>query len=403
MLRAPTGSSLDPSHSAATWATAAFRSPAEPAFLADLDTPALVLDRTVLDRNVADMKVQARRLGVQLRPHMKTAKSSAIALRAFASEPIAVSTLAEARYFADAGFRDILIPNLIDVRKLARLAELQASGVAVTLTVADVGGAMAICGAAERLEADFPVMIEIESGGKRTGIDPGADELIAIARTLDDGRRTSIAGVLTYAGQSYGCSGAAALRDVATVERDATVGAAQRIRSAGLPCPVVSVGSTPTAVHADDMTGVSEIRPGNFVFFDLMQVQLGCCAIERIAVSVLATVLSVDSAAGLAVVDAGTLALSKDGGVMPGSGAPGYGLVLTAGSPQTAPLQVTKLNQEHGLIEAEPASLGGLRPGQRVRILPYHSCMTAAAYDRYYVTDGGDEIVGVWSRIGGWA
>jgi D-serine deaminase-like pyridoxal phosphate-dependent protein len=185
------------------------------------------------------------------------------------------------------------------------------------------------------------------------------------------------------------------------------VRAAERLRSAGLPCPVVSAGSTPTAVHARSLEGVTEMRPGNYMFFDLQQVGLGVCSQDDIAVSVLAAVTGHKKSFNRAVIDAGALALSKDLGANETLPEVGYGLVCDSRSGQPLPgVRVASVSQEHGWLEMaskeQAFPFAALPVGQRVRVLPNHSCLTAAMYDRYYVIDGGEQIVAEWPRVSGW-
>ncbi|MEE8504626.1 MAG: hypothetical protein V3S40_00220, partial [Kiloniellales bacterium] len=174
--------------------------------------------------------------------------------------------------------------------------------------------------------------------------------------------------------------------------------------------PVVSVGSTPTAVHARSLDGVTEMRPGVYVFNDVFQAEIESCAMSDIAVTVLATVTGQQRARGEILIDAGGLALSKDRSTAVAPRDVGYGLVVDAAGGDSLPaLQVARVSQEHGVV----AAMGGgdlpfeaLAPGARVRVLPNHACFTAAAYEFYYVVDGGpgagDEVVAEWPRVNGW-
>jgi len=375
--------------------------------LAELKTPALVLDRGVLARNCAAMAARAAAHGLRLRPHLKTAKSAEVARLATAGQfgGVTVSTLAEARYFAARGFRDITYAVGIVPGKLDEVARLQRDGARLTL-LAD--SAEAVAGAAERaaaLDAGFRLLIEIDTGGRRGGVAPDSGELIALARAIAAAPGLELEGVLTHAGQSYACQGAAQVRAVAEAERAGVVAAAERLRAGGLRCPVVSAGSTPTAVHAESLEGVTELRPGVYVFFDLDQVGIGACALEDIALTVLASVIGHNRRAERILIDAGALALSKDVSAGAFMSHVGYGLVCPAGA--SAPLDglyVAEVHQEHGLIAAARGAppYDSLPVGAQVRILPNHACITAAAHAAYQVVDGGDEVVDRWERVNGW-
>lgn len=374
--------------------------------LDQLQTPALLLDRPVLERNIAAMTGRAKRHGVVLRPHMKTAKSAQIASLATAGNKggICVSTVAEAEYFARHGFRDITYAFGIVPQKIDRLAKLRAEGVDVRLLIDDAANVKAVADRAKALGASFDVQIEIDSGQNRGGLKPDDPRLIDVGWALAGSSALRFLGVLTHGGHSYDCRGAADCRRVAEEERAAIVGAAERLLASGLPCLEVSPGATPNAVHAARLDGVTEIRPGNYMFFDLHQTGIGSCTADEIAVSVLATVVGHNRAHNRIVIDAGGLALSKDTGAnepLPGTG---YGWVMDlSGKTRIGDLRVGRVSQEHGQIESDsPLPFDRLPIGALVRILPNHSCMTAAAYEHYNVLAGGTEVVDRWDRINGW-
>jgi D-serine deaminase-like pyridoxal phosphate-dependent protein len=366
--------------------------------LHDLPTPCLVLDKARLERNLTLMSDRMRRRGVALRPHLKTAKSGEVARMATANEAggITVSTLAEAEYFVERGFRDVLIAAAQAPSKLDRAGRLTEKGATVTLVADHPDLARSI---AEH-PAPFRALVEIDSGDHRAGVDAGSGEVLAIARAMGD----KLAGVMTHAGHSYDCRDIPSIRAVAENERQAVVLAASQLRSGGLRCEVVSVGSTPTMTHAEDLSGVTEGRPGVYMFQDLFQAAIGSCTKDDIAVTVLASVIGVDDEEGRFLVDAGALALSKDRSTQATARDAGYGEVWgLGGEPLEGGWTIARAWQEHGM--ATPAN-GGARPplpiGGRVRIGPNHACITAAAHDRYYVVDGGVEVVGTWDRVNGW-
>jgi len=379
--------------------------------LGDLPTPCLVLDRTRLARNVARMAARAKALGVRLRPHLKTAKSVDVALLVHGGEPgpITVSTLAEAAHFAAAGFGDILYAVGIVPAKLERAAKIMARAPALTLILDDLETARAVVARAGALGARFNVAIEIDTGGGRAGIAPDAPELQAVARTLADAGM--LAGVMAHAGHSYGCADIGEIVAVAEAERAGVVRAAERVRAAGLKCAMVSVGSTPTALHAGHLAGATEMRPGNFVFFDLFQHGLGMCAAEDLAVSVLASVIGHHRQRNHVLLDAGALALSKDTGANARLAQVGFGLVRGTNSPgPRADVAVLDVHQEHGILSQRngldataPLPFAEFPLGSKLHVLPNHVCMTAAGYDRYYVVDGPDDtVVAEWPRVAGW-
>ncbi|MFN8760623.1 MAG: alanine racemase [Tagaea sp.] len=378
--------------------------------IADLPTPSLVLDRARLNRNAQRMRERARELGVILRPHLKTSKSAEVARTTHggAVGPVTVSTLAEAEYFAARGFLDILYAVGVAPAKLDRVAALRARGVDLKIVTDEPAVAAAIVERGRALGATFRVLIEIETGGERAGVLPDSPELLEIGGMLAGAGM--LAGVMAHAGHSYSSDSIAEIAAIAEDERAGVVRAAERLRAAGYGVDIVSVGSTPTALHARHLTGVTEMRPGVYLFFDLFQTGLGMCKTEDVAVGVLASVTGHRTARKQLLLDAGGLALSKDVGANRHMDGVGYGLLRKPGDALPAkPLSVLDVHQEHGIVGA-PNGLDAIDPfpyadypiGAKVLVLPNHVCMTAAMYDRYHVVDGGDEIVAVWDRVNGW-
>ena len=369
----------------------------------ELTTPALILDRTRLERNAARMRDHVAKLGVKLRPHVKTSKSIDVlrVLAGGADVPITVSTLAEARYFFAHGVTDILYAVGIAPVKLPEVANLIRAGcrLRVILDTLEAADAVRAFVAAEGVPIE--ALIEIDSDGHRAGVDPRDDLLMEIGERLGP----SLAGVMSHAGASYDCRQQSEFEAVAEQERALTVRAAERLRAAGLPCPIVSVGSTPSVSYARDLTGVTEARVGVYAFHDLVQSELGTCSIDDIAVGVLASVNGHNRHHGRVLIDAGFLALSRDHGTADLPIDWGYGAVCDPVSGAIIDgVTVSSTNQEHGIITARSGSIDFDRfpIGARVRVLPNHACATAAAYDRYHVTDGGEQIAAVWERVNGW-
>jgi D-serine deaminase-like pyridoxal phosphate-dependent protein len=363
--------------------------------VADLPTPCLVLDRAILLRNIARMAETLAHQGVPLRPHMKTAKSIDVARLALVGQPggITVSTLAEAEYFAAHGIADILYAVGITPQKLAQVAKLNEAGARIAVITDDPDTASAIAAHPGAPRA----LIEIDTGEARGGVGPDDDALPEIAARLGP----HLAGVMTHAGHSYAGRTPADMARIAEAERDGVVRAAQRLRAAGHAVPIVSMGSSPTALHAEALPGVTEIRAGVYMFGDLFQAEIATHDLADIAVTVLASVIG--RRHGQVLIDAGGIALSKDRSTQATPLDYGYGLALDVdGKPTLGPSVVTRAYQEHGVVALSPAVTEPLPIGAKLRIAPNHTCMTVAAHDRYYVTDGGTEIVAVWPRVNGW-
>lgn len=375
--------------------------------LETLETPCLVLDTERMERNIARLRSRLDGLGVSLRPHLKTSKSAEVARRVMTTPegPATVSTLKEAEQFASAGVRDMIYAVGITPSKLARVLELRARGVDLVVILDNVDQARAVAEASITSGMRTPAMIEIDCDGHRSGVAPANQALLLeIGQTLAAG--AELRGVLTHAGDSYKGGGPQAQERFAEAERAAVVEAAQFLRASGLPCPVVSVGSTPTAHHALDLSGVTEVRAGVFVFFDLFMAGVGICQIDDIAMSVMATVIGHQREKGWIITDGGWMSLSRDRGTSKQAVDQGYGLVCDIEGKLYSDIIVADANQEHGILAARPGSgaqLPDLAVGDRVRILPNHACATGAQHDAYHVVRGTSHTVEArWSRFGGW-
>lgn len=372
-----------------------------------LDTPRLILDADRLERNAAHMRTRCAELGVILRPHLKTAKSADVARVAAggAQGPITVSTLAEAEYFATAGWRDILYSTAIAPAKLARADRIQReTGAGLLIVVDDRDAATMIGQAAAARDARFGVLIEVDCGEHRGGIAPASPDLLAIADAIATcAPHLELMGVMTHAGHSYSFAEPEPVRALAEVERRAAVSSAEYLRARGHPCPIVSIGSTPTVLLAGHLAGVTEVRAGIYLFYDLSQFSRGVCSLDDIAVSVLATVIGHQHNGPSLILDAGALALSKDVGANRFMPEAGYGFVCDAATLEPlGSLAVSVVHQEHGNVPLPDESWFERLPiGSLVRILPNHACLTCAAYASYDVLQNGG-ITAQWPRTGGW-
>ncbi|NDZ13522.1 alanine racemase [Variovorax sp. WS11] len=374
--------------------------------LEQLETPALLLDPARMDRNIERMRNQARRLGVTLRPHVKTNKSMDVTRRMMETPegPITVSTLREADYFAAHGVKDILYAVCIAPNKLDHVMRLQDQGVRLTLILDSMEAARVLAQCAHEAQRHFELLIEVDSDGHRSGVNPDSGELLSIAQFLE-AAGIPVQGILTHAGSSYDCTSTDAICAMAEQERAAAVHAAQRLRAAGIACPVVSVGSTPTALFAERLEGITEVRAGVFVFFDLFMAGLNVCGVDDIALSVLATVIGHQREKGWTILDAGWMAMSRDRGTARQPVDQGYGLVCDLDGRPLEDLILVGANQEHGIMAHRSGKIEGalqLPVGAQVRILPNHACPTAAQYDHYKVLGPGHEIEATWPRISGW-
>ncbi len=380
--------------------------------LADPGTPFAALDHVRLLRNIERLATRVQSLGVVLRPHVKTAKCLEVAGLLFDGRPgpITVSTLAEAEAFADAGYRDIVYAVGIAPDKLARVAALIARGVDITVLIDSITQAAAVAQLSRETGLRLPALIEIDCDGHRGGIRADDPVLVEVGSTVND--PGELRGVLTHAGESYFADTPEALALAAENERAVATRAADVLRDAGLPCPVVSVGSTPTAHAAADLRGVTEVRAGNYVFFDLVMLGIGVCGIDDLALSVVVTVIGHRVDKGWIITDGGWMAMSRDRGTARQRVDQGYGVVTTLDGIPYPDLVMSDASQEHGVLTVRAGSsapLPDLPIGTRVRILPNHACATAAQHDGYRVINvtgsppGTAPVINaVWPRVNGW-
>ncbi len=372
--------------------------------IAELPTPAAVVDLDRLERNCARMGERVTRLGARLRPHVKTHKCAEAARLQVRGHfgGITVSTLAEARAFAAAGFRDITLAVPIAPRRIAEAAELARRLDRFTLLTDSepVVDELEACAAAQGVR--LAVMLKVDCGYHRAGVDPTSEASVALAARIARSPGLDFRGVLTHAGHAYRCRSAAEVAAVAAQERSITVTFAERLRRAGIAVPELSIGSTPTIALATDLTGVTEVRPGNYVFFDAFQAAIGSCTLDDAAFFVLATVIGSYPERGVALLDAGALALSKDEGPRHVDPECGYGVLIDPRSRRALPdVKLHALSQEHGHVRGDAAAIAALPVGATVAIVPNHSCLAAALFERFAVASG-DDVVAEWRPARGW-
>lgn len=350
-----------------------------PRSIHDLSTPAVVVDLDVLERNVARMAARARESGVRLRPHAKTHKCPEIARmqRAAGAWGLSVAKVGEAEVFADAGFDDLFVAYpVVGEDKGRRLLELSERA-RVAVGVDSLDGARTLAGPCRAAGRRLDVLLKVDVGYGRVGVLP--ERAAEVARSVVELPGLHLRGVFTHAGHGYAAASRDAVDAIARQEGELLARAAEALRGAGLAVEEVSVGSTPTAPTAMRVPGVTECRPGNYVFHDASQVELGTCPVEDCSLTILATVVSVP-APGRAVVDAGSKTLSSDP-LRPRPG--GYGRVLGRTS------RIEALSEEHGVLAVAEGE--SFRVGERVRLLPNHACVVANLHDRL-VGVSGDRV-----------
>ena len=352
--------------------------------IADLETPSVVVDLDVVERNVSRMAESARQSGVRLRPHAKTHKIPEVARLQLAAgaSGISLAKTGEAEVFAAAGIDDIFLAYpIVGADKAKRLLAV-AERARLAIGADSVEGASSVAGVFHAAGRRIDVLLKVDSGYHRIGVEPSA--ALAVARRLADVPGLALRGIFTHAGQAYVEETPAGVAAVARQEGEILSAVADEIRGAGIPIEEVSVGSTPTARGAMQVRGVTECRPGNYVYHDASQVSLGTCGIEDCALTVVATVVSVPSA-DRAVLDCGSKTLSSDSLRPRGEG---HGWILGRES------RLDRLSEEHGVVRV--AAGESFRVGERVRVLPNHACVVSNLHDRV-VLARGENVEGEWS------
>ncbi|HEY0591102.1 MAG TPA: alanine racemase [Thermoanaerobaculia bacterium] len=367
--------------------------------IAEIPTPAFLVDRARFAANCDAMRAKAAASGVGFRPHVKTHKTLEGARLQLGAPrgPITVSTLAEAEFYAAAGFDDITYAVPIDPGKLDRAAALGRT-IRLNLLLDHPAGLAAMEAFASSHRLRFPVFLKVDSGARRAGVDPSSGESVAFARRLKESPAVDLRGLLTHAGHSYAARSRAEIEPVAAGEAGVLTSFRDAIGDRSLRR---SIGATPTASVVDRIPPSEEVRPGNYVFYDAFQAAIGSCALDACAASVLAAVVSVYPEQNKVIVDAGALALSKDAGPVHVDPEFGYGRVCDLDL-RPLPLKVFSISQEHGQIRGEgPIDFARMTVGTKLRIIPNHSCLTAALFDRYWVIEQG-RVVDEWRPVRGW-
>ena len=374
--------------------------------LKDLFTPCLILDRGKLDDNIRKLKSIVSKQKIDFRPHLKTAKCleiTKILVKEFGPRAM-VSTIEELEQLKSSGINDFLYSVAIVPNKLDRIARNLSNNCKITVSVDNISTAQELVTFYKTTGNRITAVIELDLDGHRSGVRPYANEqLIKISKCLDE--FDLFRGVMSHAGESYGLSNEEDINNCAKNEANQTLMAAETIQKVGINCELVTIGSTPTALSGSKNIGITELRAGVFIFFDLVQSGVGVCELNEIALSVLTTVISINIEIDAIIVDSGWMALSRDRGTSSQEINYGYGQVCDEHGELIEDLIVTNVQQEHGIIkvrEGSDAKLPNLKPGDLLRILPNHACATAAAHSRYHVVNREDKSIKIWDRFSGW-
>jgi D-serine deaminase-like pyridoxal phosphate-dependent protein len=354
-----------------------------------LDTPALIVDLDRLDHNIASMVHQARRAGLALRPHFKTHKSTAIARRQLAAGAvgITVAKLDEAEALIDDGIEAsiLLAYQVVAAPKIDRAIRLAAKG-RLILAIDSAAGATTLARSASAAGIRLDVWIEIDSGLKRCGV--VVAEAAALAHLVSGIDALRLTGMFTHAGQSYAAKDEGEVEAIAALEASSVVDAALSTRAIGIPVETVSAGSTPTARFLTSASGLTEMRPGTYVFYDELQVALGTTQHEHCALSVATTVIS-RPAADRAVIDAGSKTFGLDQGAHSSSLLTEYGHLVDATG------ALVRLSEEHGVLEIPTDS--PIAIGDRIRVVPNHACPVSNLGRSFYGIRGRtvEEVISI--------
>ena len=368
----------------------------------DLTTPAFLVDEAVVSQNCVAMREKARRSGTGFRPHMKTHKTLEIARMQLGPEggPMTVSTLAEAEFYADGGFDDITYAVPVSPDKLRRAVALARRIRRLNLLTDSLEVLRAMEDFHARQGGVFHVFLKVDCGYHRAGVDPESEQGMRLALAMSSSKAVHFEGLLTHAGHSYHTHSVEEILKVAEQETSVLTGFRDRLAAQGITGLVRSTGSTPTASAPERLADTDEIRPGNYVFYDAFQAGIGACTLSQCAVSVLCTVIGSYPRHGHLLVDAGALALSKDPGADHIDSNCGFGVVCDV-ELNRLPLNMKNLSQEHGRVEGPAEVIARFPAGTRLRIMPNHSCLTAAMFSEYQIVRDG-KIATQWKPVRGW-
>ncbi len=342
----------------------------------EIDTPGLLIDLDRVEKNLQQMQQKADQYGVTLRPHIKTHKIPELALKQIqlGACGITASKISEAEAMARGGIGDIFIANqIVAFEKLKRLVALSRK-INVAVGLDSIEGARRLSETAASAGAAVEYLIEINSGLNRCGVAPGR-ETIELARAVAALPGIKFKGIFTHAGQVYGKNSLAEVKQVSQFESRTMQAIAKDLQDLGIHAQSISVGSTPTIKVWEGWPGVNEIRPGNYIFNDAIQVALQVAQPEDCALTVLSTVVS-RPAPDRAVIDAGSKVLALDKGGHGVETATGHGMVLGRKA------VIERLSEEHGIMAVDPAD--PLAVGDWIRIIPNHACPVVNLFDSAY-------------------
>ena len=367
--------------------------PVQPVPLSQIETPAVLVDRERLLGNIDRAQALANRHDVALRPHVKTHKCVEIARLQLERGAVGVTTskVDEALVFIEAGVPSVTVAYpLVDEAKVRRLlAAAEAHGTDLRVSVDSRLAVEMLARVAGELRMRVGALVEIDVGLRRCGLRENDPEIVELARLVRNSGGLRFTGLLSHAGHAYGAASADEVAQIAAEERGILKRVRQTLETAGIEVAEVSVGSTPTVLASEAYDGITEIRPGNYVFMDRTPLRLGLASMEEIALTVLATVVSRNN--DFFIIDAGSKVLTSDLGAHGTPGAGGYGLAFPLAEPLPAgsSLTIARLSEEHGFL---PRAESDLPIGTKVRIVPNHACPIVNLADELVVVSAGSEV-----------
>lgn len=365
----------------------------------DLPTPTVVVEEEIVLANIARIAQLAHAGDVKLRPHVKTHKSIRFAREQLTggASGITAAKPSEAMVFIEAGIQAVTLayplfdPGVVHALLVAALNH----GTQLRLIADSHETVAAAARASHELGVRTDVQLKVDVGLHRCGVDPISEAAIQIARAIAGDVNLRFAGLLSHAGHAYGAANAAQVRKIASEERTTMDALRERLEAAGIAVPQISVGSTPTVLLNAGFDGISEIRPGNYIFMDRTQVSLGAARPQDVALTVISSVVSTNQ--HFAIIDAGSKVLSSDRGAHGSERMAGFGAVTRLDDPSDEPFVVSRLSEEHGFVPHEGRRL---TVGEKLRIVPNHSCAVMNLANSFSLLDasGRCEILPVDAR-----
>ncbi len=355
----------------------------------NLETPFITLDYSILKKNIKDMQATANKAGVTLRPHAKTHKSHKVAELQIEAGAVGLTVAKpeEALTFIKNGVKSVKIcyPIISRDKIKSLLIEAKKHNAEIIFALDSLDGFEILKDASENY--DVQTYIEIDVGLNRCGLKLKDTAILEVAQKIQNSTNIKLKGITSHAGQSYGAKTKEAAKQIAEQEREIMLSVKQSLETNDITVQEICVGATPTLWAQENFEGISEIKPGNYVYNDLTQKNIGVVGWERLAISVVASIVSINDT--YLIVDAGSKTMTSDAGAHGTTGVSGYGLAFPeANEPNdTSGLSVEKLSEEHGWIKHNGTH--NFVIGDRLRIFPNHSCPVINLFDKVQVFEDG--------------